>query len=167
MKQLNQILSLQYDKHTIRYEENEGIRFYCAKDICKILEIHNNRSAVSQFKEVDKKLMSASTNGGGQKLVFVSEWAMCQMAFTSRKPSAKPFRKWLLNNILPSATQEINLTQSPNAKYSSKDFVNQSGLLVLPPEHCRSGLNREQVEAICNIRNQKDRKIVMDLIFNK
>jgi prophage antirepressor-like protein len=80
--------------------ENEA--WTVAKDICDILEISNNRDALSRLDDDEKKLMSVlSTSGQNRKMWLVNESGLYALIMRSNKPEAKTFRKWVTSEVLP------------------------------------------------------------------
>ena len=76
--------------------------WFCAKDVCDILDIVNSRQAASELDE-DERDTVATTDGVGRKkdMIFVSESGLYALIFNSRKPEAKRFRKWVTKEVLP------------------------------------------------------------------
>lgn len=80
--------------------ENEP--HFVAKDVCDILEISNNRDALSRLDDDEKKLMSVlSTSGQKRKMRLVNESGLYALILRSNKPEAKTFRKWVTSEVLP------------------------------------------------------------------
>ena len=96
----------------------EGEPFFCAYDVCRILDIKNPRSTIaSLFKEEGVHTMEVLTNGGKQRASFLNEAQLYEVIFKSRKPEAKRFKKWVFEEVLPSIrkTGEYSLFQEPVA----------------------------------------------------
>ena len=56
----------------------------------------------ARLDEEDVCLIDTPTNGGKQSVTFVSEVGMYDTILRSDSPSAKPFRKWVTSEVLPS-----------------------------------------------------------------
>ncbi len=87
--------------------EEEGSFFFKAKDLSDFLGYYktvNMLKIVSQ--EIDetplRKLTKLSTDGKMRESIFLSESQMYIVLFRSDKENAKPFRKWLSEDVLPS-----------------------------------------------------------------
>ncbi len=76
-----------------------------AKDIGDLLEIAKIRDSLKNLDDEDKILKVADTTGGLQEQYFITENGLYELLFTSRKPIAKEFKKWVKNII-----KEIRLT---------------------------------------------------------
>ena len=89
--------------------ENQEVRFvgtaknpwWIAADICTVLEISNNRDAVSRLDDDERGVVITDTLGGKQELVTINESGLYSLILTSRKPQAKKFKKWITSEVLP------------------------------------------------------------------
>ncbi len=70
-----------------------------AKDIGELLDIVKIRDSIKNLDQEDKILMGAGTNGGLQEQYFITENGLYELIFTSRKPIAKEFKKWVKSVI--------------------------------------------------------------------
>lgn len=75
---------------------------FCLADLCKALNITNNRNVRNRLDKEDVHQMDTLTNGGMQTMIYVSEPGMYEVILRSDSPKAKPFRKWVCGEILPS-----------------------------------------------------------------
>jgi prophage antirepressor-like protein len=76
--------------------------WFVAKDVCEILEIKNNRDAVGRLDSDEKDTVgSTDTMGRRQVLSIVNESGLYELIFSSRKPEAKLFKKWVKQEVLP------------------------------------------------------------------
>lgn len=74
---------------------------FVATDVCSALEIRNSRDALKSLDEDEKGVALTDTLGGKQELAAVSESGLYHLIFKSRKASAKRFRKWVTEEVLP------------------------------------------------------------------
>lgn len=109
--------------------ENQEVRFvgtaedpwWVAADICAVLEISNNRDAVSRLDDDEKGVVITDTLGGQQELVTINESGLYSLILTSRKPQAKKFKKWITSEVLPAIrkTGSYSLTQqNPDSRFA-------------------------------------------------
>ncbi|UZT82111.1 phage antirepressor [Caproicibacterium sp. BJN0003] len=80
----------------------EGEPWFVAIDVCKALEIANSRMAVDRLDEDEKDVSLTDTLGGKQQMQIVSESGLYSLALGSRKPQAKPFKRWVTHEVIPS-----------------------------------------------------------------
>lgn len=75
---------------------------FCLVDLCSALGISNHRNVKARLDEEDVHQMDTPTKGGLQSMVYVTEAGMYDVILRSDAPTAKPFRKWVTSEVLPS-----------------------------------------------------------------
>lgn len=85
---------------------------FCLADVCRALDIENNRNVRNRLDEDDVRTMDIGVVTGTKKdgtdatqivsMTFVTEVGLYEAIFISRKPEAKAFRKWVTSEVLPS-----------------------------------------------------------------
>jgi len=88
--------------------DDNGEPLFNAKDVCGCLNIANSRDAISKLDGED--LVSVKATSGGQKreMNFVSESGLYELVFSSRKPEARSFTRWVTKEVLPSIRKTGN-----------------------------------------------------------
>lgn len=76
-----------------------------ASDVGLILGITYIHSSINNFDETEKVVINTETLGGMQNITFLTTDGLYSLMFTSRKPIAKRFKKWVCKVI-----EEIRLT---------------------------------------------------------
>ncbi len=94
-----------FDESLVRTVIKDGEAWFVAKDVCEILGIANPRDAVADFDDDEKGVVTTDTPGGPQNLSAINESGLYNLIFTSRKPEAKRFRKWVTTEVLPAIRQ--------------------------------------------------------------
>ena len=74
---------------------------FCLADVCKALEITNVGNVRQRLSEKGIHTADTPTNGGIQKMVFISESNLYKTIFQSRKESAERFTDWVTSEVLP------------------------------------------------------------------
>lgn len=87
--------------------------WFVAKDICDLLEIVNNRDAVSYLDEDEKGVGKVYTPGGTQEMVIISESGLYTLLIRSNKPQARPFRRWVTKEVLPAIRKYGSYSTDP------------------------------------------------------
>lgn len=95
---------------------------FCLADLCSALGISNHRNVRSRLDKEDVHQMDTPTKGGLQSMVYVTEAGMYDVILRSDAPTAKPFRKWVTSEVLPSirksgsyvSPRRAPATQSPS-----------------------------------------------------
>ena len=86
----------------IRTTVQNGEPWFVAADVCKALDIENNRKATNRLDDDEKGVTLSDTLGGKQKLTIVNEAGLYSLVLGSRKPEAKAFKRWITHEVLPS-----------------------------------------------------------------
>ena len=76
---------------------------FCLTDLCKAVGIANARNVRSRLDNDDVHLMdTVDSIGKRQEINFVTESGMYDVILRSDSKKAKPFRKWVTSEVLPS-----------------------------------------------------------------
>ena len=111
---------------------------FCLKDVCEILE-HTTPAKVkdSIIKEFGDDLNQihpiVDNLGRTQKATFITEPQLYFILMRSDKPKAKPFRQWVVNEVLPTirktGSYSIQKPVSQFTELSEKDKLYKAQLL--------------------------------------
>ena len=96
---MNEIKIWNYDHSEIRTIEKDGEPWWVLSDVCKVLEL-SNPSKVAQ--RLDKDERSNFELGRQGTAIIINESGLYSVILRSDKPEAKPFRKWVTSEVLPS-----------------------------------------------------------------
>lgn len=83
--------------------EKDGQAWFVAADVCKALGI--DPTATRRLDTDEKGLHSTQTLGGHQQVGIINESGLYSLIFSSRKESAKRFKKWVTSVVIPSIRQ--------------------------------------------------------------
>ncbi|HIB8408428.1 TPA: BRO-N domain-containing protein [Enterobacter hormaechei] len=94
------------ENHPVRVVLVEGEPWFVAADVCKALDIADNRAAVRKLDEDEKGGYSIPTLGGVQSVGIVNESGLYTLILRCRDAvkqgtTAWRFRKWVTNEVLP------------------------------------------------------------------
>ena len=120
---MNAMRCFNFGLEPVRVVELGGKPWFVAADVCRVLEIENNRDAVSVLDEDEKAdvgITDTSSNGTiqGRKVKAVSESGLYSLIFKSRKPQARKFRRWVTGEVLPALRE--------HGRYELQDAMQQS-----------------------------------------
>jgi len=90
----------------VRVVMRDGEPWFIAADICRALDVDNNRQAVSRLDEDEKGVILNDTNRGKRSMAVISEPGLYALVLGSRKPEAQSFRRWITHEVLPAIHQE-------------------------------------------------------------
>ena len=111
-----------FNEHGVRIAfDVNGQPLFCLPDVGQALDIKN--AIASRFKLNPKGVheMYTLTNGGTQKLTFISEENLYRIVFRSTKPEALNFQNWVFAEVLPS----IRKTGSYSARQTAYEELNR------------------------------------------
>ena len=99
----NKIQVWNYESSEIRTVQVNGEPWFVLADVCKVLELSTparvaerlEKDEVSQTHTIDRM-------GREQKTTIINESGLYTVILRSDKPQAKPFRKWVTSEVLPS-----------------------------------------------------------------
>lgn len=86
----------------IRTVVKDNEPWFVAADVCRALELSNNRMAVDRLDEDEKGVSSIDTLGGEQTVAIINEPGLYTLVLGSRKPEAKAFKRWITHEVVPS-----------------------------------------------------------------
>ena len=91
-----------YNEKQVRTVQINGEPWFVLKDVCDVLGISKYRDVVERLDEDERALFKVDTLGGVQNMIAVNESGLYNVILRSDKPEAKPFRKWVTSEVLPS-----------------------------------------------------------------
>lgn len=112
-----------YNTNVIRTQAtDEGEPLFCLADICKVLELSNPSVVASQVKEEFEtpklNLGVIQRETGPVEAAFITEPQLYFVLMRSRSENARPFRQWVVNDVLPSIrkTGGYSVPKTPDLK---------------------------------------------------
>ncbi|MBP2302546.1 phage antirepressor [Azospirillum picis] len=90
-----------FEDTTVRVLEINGTPWWVLVDVCVVLGIANPRDAAGRLDDDEKGVGITDTLGGPQEVTVINESGLYSLTLTSRKPSAKRFKKWITSEVLP------------------------------------------------------------------
>ena len=119
---MNAVTHFDFKSSSVRIVlDDNGEPLFCLADVYKALDISRTSRL---FRELDPKGVAdchIPTNGGNQKLIFISEPNLYRVIFRSNKPEAINFQNWVFAEVLPS----IRKTGSYSARQIAYEEFNR------------------------------------------
>ena len=122
----NEIQVWNYESSEIRTVQVNGEPWFVLADVCKVLELSTparvaerlEKDEVSQTHTIDRM-------GREQKATIINESGLYTVILRSDKPQAKPFRKWVTSEVLPSIRKHgaYMTEQTLERALTSPDFL--------------------------------------------
>lgn len=75
--------------------DEKGEPWFCLTDICGILGTNKTADIMKRLDTKGVDTIDTLTNGGIQRLLYVDEFNLYEIIFTSRKPIAMRFKEWV------------------------------------------------------------------------
>lgn len=104
----------------------DGEPWFVAKDVCEVLGIVDNTTAVRDLENDELTRILCVSGGQRREVNAVSESGLYALIFKSRKSEAKAFRKWVTSEVLP--------TLRKTGKYEMQKVSSESVQPPLPGE---------------------------------
>jgi prophage antirepressor-like protein len=103
----------------IRVSIIAGEPWFVAADVCAALGIADTSQAVSRLDDDEKLMRTLDVSGQGRETWTVNESGIYALILRSNKPEAKPFRKWITSEVLPSIRKTGVYSLTPEARKDS------------------------------------------------
>ena len=136
----------------IRVEKINGQPWFCAKDICKVLNLSNPSRAVEQHcfeSDLTKSYIGVETGTKRDgspaiqmvEMNFINESGLYALIFNSEKEQAKKFKHWVTSEVLPSLrkTGTYDMRSKPGPKLRNINNIDVTELLWLIDENLMHG----------------------------
>lgn len=112
------LINFNYNTNVIRTQVTEdGEPLFCLADICKVLNLANPTHAANAIKEEFScptlNVGQVSDPSGAKSVTFITEPQLYFVLMRSRSENARPFRQWVVNDVLPSI-RKTGKYEAPN-----------------------------------------------------
>ncbi len=99
---MNGLQIFTYNGNEVRTVQKDGEPWWVLKDVCEVLGISKYRDTAARLEDDEREPIRVDTLGGAQEMLCVNESGLYNVILRSDKPEAKPFRKWVTSEVLPS-----------------------------------------------------------------
>lgn len=99
---MNGLQIFTYNGNEVRIVQKDGEPWWVLKDVCEVLGISKYRDTAARLEDDEREPIRVDTLGGAQEMLCVNESGLYNVILRSDKPEAKPFRKWVTSEVLPS-----------------------------------------------------------------
>lgn len=110
---MNAVTPHVFEDHLVRSVLRDEEPWFVGADVCGALAIRNSRDALARLDDDEKGVANTDTLGGSQAMIIVSEPGVFRLIFTSRKPEAERFKRWLAHEVLPQLRRDGHYGQRP------------------------------------------------------
>ena len=99
---MNDLQIFSYESNEVRTIMIDGEPWFCLVDVCRVLALAEPHRVATRLEEDERTQMTVTDNlGRKQKTWFITESGLYNVILRSDKPEAKPFRKWVTSEVLP------------------------------------------------------------------
>lgn len=98
---MNDVTNWAFGEANVRTIELDGEPWWVLSDVCKVLELNSPHKVADRLEGDEKGRTSIPTLGGNQEMTIINESGLYSVILRSDKPQAKPFRKWVTTEVLP------------------------------------------------------------------
>lgn len=119
----NEIKIFNYNNSRVRTIQKDGEPWFVLKDVCGVLDISNHKMTAQRLDvdEVSQTYLIDSL-GRQQETTIINESGLYNVILRSDKPEAKPFRKWVTSEVLPSIRK--------HGLYATEDLIANPDLAI-------------------------------------
>jgi Prophage antirepressor len=113
----------EFDETMVRTVDVDGQPWFVARDIATILGHASAKDAVRGLDDDQKGRHVVPTLGGSQEQTIISESGLYSVILRSRVPQAKPFRRWVTDEVLPSIRRTGTYTTQQTIQATGSDLL--------------------------------------------
>lgn len=118
---MSTIIPFKFEARAVRVITQDAQPWFVLSDVCDVLDLGSPHKTAERLDEDEKGRTTIPTPGGPQEMSMISESGLYNLIFTSRKPEAKRFRKWVTGEVLPA----IRKTGGYALPTSKEDWFNR------------------------------------------
>lgn len=141
---MNELRTWTFSGSEVRTVEVNGEPWWVLSDVCKVLELSNPTVVASRLEDDERSKFDLGRQGDA---TIINESGLYSVILRSDKPQAKPFRKWVTSEVLPS----IRKTGS----YSIKDSYTIDDPIERAKRWIEEQQEKKQLRLTVSVQNQQ------------
>lgn len=98
----NDIQIFNYNSNEVRTVQQNGEPWFVLKDVCDILGLTDTNKISTRLDPDELTRIRFVSGGQNREMLCINESGLYNVILRSDKPEAKPFRKWVTSEVLPS-----------------------------------------------------------------
>lgn len=98
---MNDLQVFKYQDSEVRTIEMNGEPWFVLKDVCKVLRLTDTGRTAERLDSGELTRTTLVSGGQKREMICISESGLYNVILRSDKPEAKPFRKWVTSEVLP------------------------------------------------------------------
>lgn len=98
---MNELQIFKYENNDVRTVEINGEPWFVLKDVCGVLGLSDTGRTAERLDADELTRTTLVSGGQNREMICISESGLYNVILRSDKPEAKPFRKWVTAEVLP------------------------------------------------------------------
>ena len=90
-----------YNSSEVRTVMRDGEPWFCLVDVCRVLDLSSPHKVAERLDRDELTGIKVRSGGQTREMTFINESGLYSVILRSDKPEAKPFRKWVTSEVLP------------------------------------------------------------------
>lgn len=139
----------------IRATVDDDVVWVAAADVCAVLDLDNVAKAVARLDDDEKRddITTSDVIGRRQAIWFVNEPGIYRLIFSSRKPEAIEFKRWVFHDVLPAiARQGFYVSPAALDRFDIISVQSQAMLIELDRQRELMDKRIRKIEALLELR---------------
>lgn len=99
---MNNLQVFNYNGNEVRTIQKDGEPWWVLKDVCSVLDLSDTNKTAERLDVDELTRIKFVTGGQNREMLCINECGLYNVILRSDKPEAKPFRKWVTSEVLPS-----------------------------------------------------------------
>lgn len=99
---MNELQIFNYQSNEVRTIMRNGEPWFCLADVCRVLDLSSPHKVAERLDPDELTGIKIRSGGQTREMTFINESGLYNVILRSDKPEAKPFRKWVTSEVLPS-----------------------------------------------------------------
>ena len=127
---MTKIQVFEYQNNKVRTVDMDGEPWFVLKDVCGVLGLTDTNRTAERLDSDELTRTTLVSGGQNREMYVINESGLYNVILRSDKPEAKPFRKWVTSEVLPS----IRKTGSYNAPQLTRSQLLATALIAAHEE---------------------------------
>ena len=98
---MNGLQVFNYNSSEVRTVMRDGEPWFCLVDVCRVLDLSSPHKVAERLDRDELTGIKVRSGGQTREMTFINESGLYSVILRSDKPEAKPFRKWVTSEVLP------------------------------------------------------------------
>ena len=99
---MNELQIFNYNGNEVRTIQKDGEPWWVLKDVCNVLDLSDTNKTAERLDVDELTRIKFVAGGQNREMLCINESGLYNVILRSDKPEAKPFRKWVTSEVLPS-----------------------------------------------------------------